>query len=482
MAAKDPRLESIRAALKGVPLEDLRKAGAHLPPELARILDSVAGALDGGTVDEDALVRALDQLPQPDQLERSLGSVSAAVKTQAGQMRSRLAMMVSKLKDLEAHRDAVREGFSQLDELTGDDPELASLLERAAATVADDAPWQASKALLTRTDGLVRRLEGIGELRQADDLLAVDLAADTAELERAARTLQAATEPLLQVLPGLLDEATELSLSRDHAAAPAVALQAARVWEVRAGMGHEDATARWDRAFVAALKHEVLPAAWVAGKRLQASALPDQDYKRVAVIAHQVADLAYKQGARPQAVMARMEEAQCLARLPEHRAAARTYADDAIAIAEKGGDPALLAQGRLMYGQVLELLEDNAAARAAYRKALDEGKAAGELSTGHGRIALHLGRLQAQAGLTHQAQKNLSLAMDLGLANGDPSLLSAVLKPAVDLALAQGDEAEAGTILRAVVQAFAQGGQEGQILAHAAAEWGDDRVALLLRG
>ncbi len=477
MAVKDPRLASIRAALKGVPLEDLRQAGAHLPPELARILDGVAGAIEGENIDEEALLKALGKLPQPEELEQSLDSVGAAIKAQARQMRSRLARMGEQLTSLSDHRKAVRDGFTQLDSLTDDDPELHGLLQRARDAISDEGPWTASRTLLSRTDGLVRRLEDIGQLQSADDLLGVDLAGDAAELERAAQALQAATGPLLEALPSLLDEATELAMTRDHAAAPAVALQAARVWEVRAGMGSEEATVRWERVFQAALKHAQLPAAWVAGKRLQAAALPVQDYKRVAVIAHQVADLAYKQGAWPQAVLARMEEAQCLARFPDCHDAARTYADNALSIAVKSDDLALRAQGQLMYGQVLELLGDEASARTTYRQALGEGQAGGPQTTSHGRIALHLGRLEVAGEEPAQAQKDFALAIEVGLAHGDPSLLSAALTPAVELALAQGEDDEAGAILRAVVQAFAKNGSEGQILTLAAEKWGQERLA-----
>ncbi len=299
MATKEQRLESIRAALKGVPLDDLRKAGASLPPQLARILEGVANALDGETVDEEALVQALDQLPQPEELEESLSSVGSALKSQAAQMRSRLRVMKDQFSNLAQHREAIRKGFQEMEGLAEDDPELAEILGRAESKVADDAPWTASRDLLDRTEALVSRLESSGDLASADDLLAVDLAKDGAELERASNQLQAATEPLLKDLPELLDEAAELALARDHSAATVITVQAARVWEVRAGMGHPDAVKRWDRAFITALHHKLLPAAWIAGKRLQASALPDQDYKRVAVIAHQVADLAYTQGPEP---------------------------------------------------------------------------------------------------------------------------------------------------------------------------------------
>ena len=180
-------------------------------------------------------------------------------------------------------------------------------------------------------------------------------------------------------------------------------------------------------------------------------------------------------------MIARLEEATCLARFPDHHDAARVYADDAMGIATKGTDAALLSQARLMYGQCMELLGDDTAARSVYNAALSDAEE-GQLSVGHGRIALHLGRLQAAGGQGHLAGRHLDLALELGLAHGDPSLLQAALGPTVEHHLAQGDEGDAAAALRNVVQAFAKAGQEGPILQHAAETWGEARVAGWLKG
>jgi|GEM_PF-3087947 len=482
MALNDPRLASIRAALEDVPLAELRKAAAHLPPQLAGVLTGLADALDGGTLDDEVLTRLVGGHDQADVLVRSLGAVNQALQARTAALRERVAAMRRQLDGLAEHRGALHKGFGQLEGLAAGDADLAALLAQAAATVSDEGPWQASAALLQRTERLVARLADLDPLLHADDRTGQALGSEAAALEQAAQALQAATKPMLEALPGLLDQATDLALTRDHGAAPAIALQAARVWEVRAGLAHADAIARWSKAFGAALKHDVLPAAWVAGKRLQAAALPNQDFGRVAAIAHQVADLAYRQGARPQAVIARLEEAQCLARLPDHRDSARVCAHDALAIADKGQDTALQAQARLMFGQAMELLDDPSAAVEAYQRALMDARAGGELGVGHGRIALHLGRIQSTQDPTDPAWEHLSLAVDLGVAHTDPSLLSAALQPAVDLALARGSDLDAGAVLRAVVQVLLKSGAEGELLARATALWGQERVGRWLKG
>ena len=107
----------------------------------------------------------------------------------------------------------MHQGFTQLDPLVADHEELAEVLGRARDSIADDGPWTHSRDLLKKTRTVVKRLVGLGRLDRTDDLPAVDLATDTAELERAAQALQAATDPLLQTLPELLDDATDLSLS-----------------------------------------------------------------------------------------------------------------------------------------------------------------------------------------------------------------------------------------------------------------------------
>ena len=281
---------------------------------------------------------------------------------------------------------------------------------------------------------------------------------------------------MLEDVPVLLDRSAELAVERGHAVAPAAAVQAARVWEARLGMVSPEVITRWQRAYDISQKQRQLQAVWISGKRLQADAVRRGDFKRIAVLAHHMADLAYAVGARREAVLARMEEAQCLARWPEHHGAARTYMADAIEIAADGDD-ALKLQAGLMEGQTLELLGDHAEARKVYEGALRSAKGQSPPSAVLGRIALQLGRQRLGAGQHHRADQCLTLAWDAALAQGDAVLLGNAAAPLVELRLAQDDEAGTVAVLRGALARLAGTEVAAALTSHLEERWGAERVA-----
>ncbi len=480
MSDNDPRIAAIRDALSGVPTEDLHKAASHLGGRWGALLDKVTAALESG--DEDALGGALADLPDPDLLQQQLAPLRSALDAGAAALKSQLSAARSRLVALRSRRADLTSSVSPLREAAEGDAELLELLDEASAHLADDTPWEATDALVARLDRLAGRLEDLPADRDLQETLSVDLALEGAELEREAREVEQATQPLLEDVPRLLDRAADLAATRGHAVAPAAAIQAARVWEANLGMDVPEVVTRWQKAYDLSMANKQLEAVWIAGKRLQADAIRRNDFKRVAVLAHHMADLAYGLGARRRAVLARMEEAQCLARWPEHHEAARTYLGDAVKIAEAGDDDALKLQAGLMEGQTMEILGDDAEARRVYERSLRSASGQTPPSAVLGRIALQLGRQRLAAGQHHRAEKCLSLAHQAALAQGDAVLLGNVAVPQVELKLAHGDEDGAAGVLRGTLARLAGTDVVEVLLDHARERWGGERVEGWLGG
>jgi hypothetical protein len=469
------RLAAIRAALAGVPAADLHQAAARLGGRWGELLGRVTTALDADG--PDALRDALSGLPPVDQVEAELAPLRAAATDRVAALKGQLGAVRVGLDGLHERRDQLREMVAPLRQGTGDDPELSALLERAAALVEDPGLWTASAAVAARLERVLDQVARAPVGREADALGSVELTLEAGELAQEVQTLEVRVAPLFDQVPQLLDQAADLASARSHAAAPAVAVQAARVWESLSGVAAPEVLGRWQRAFDLGMAHEQLTAVWPAGKRLQASAVRDDDYKRVAVLAHHMAELACAQGARREAVLARMEEAQCLARWPEHHTAARTYLSDAVEIAADSDDPALRQQARLMQGQALELLGAPSEARKVYEHGLRAVRHETPPSGVTGRIALQLGRLRLTQGQHHRAGKALSLGLDAAVAQSDPVLLANVALPLVALALAQEQEDRAAQALRGVLARLGGHSAGGVLLAEAKRRWGESRVA-----
>jgi len=475
MSQRTDRLAALKAALAGVPLADLQHAANQLGGEWGGVLGRVTDALETG--DDAALTQALGALPDPAELEKRLLPVRDLVGQAVEALRVQVAAIQLGVDGLHARRARFRDALTPLAELVGDDAELRALVDEAGELLEDDGPWAASRSLTARLDRLTQQIAATPMTRDADPLSSVDLATEAGELEREAQAMERALQPLLDRVPKLADDAAALARKRGHPAASAFAVQAARVWESLQGLDSPGVVARWRGAWELGRQEQLLPSVWLAGKRLQAAAIRDDDFRRVAVLAHHMAELATAQGAVPQAVLTRLEEAQCLARFPEHHPAARTTLAAAVDLADGVKDRSFAERVSLMHGQALELLGDHAQARRVYDRAMRRAKPSSPVSPVLGRIALQLGRQRVQAGQHHRAGRSLGVALDAARHHSDPVLLGQVAIPLVTLALAQGAEAEAGRALREIHRAL-QGQPMAQLLLDDARErWGAERVA-----
>jgi len=480
MSDDQARLAAIRAALEGVPTADLAQAATRLGGRWGELLGQVTAALEA---DEPGALRdALSGLPPVDQVEAELAPLRAEAASRVDALRGQLSAVRLGLDGLHERRDGLRDMVAPLRQGTRDDPALSALLDSAAALVEDPGLWTASAAVGARLDRVLDQVARAPLGREADALGSVELAVEAGELAQEVQALEARVEPLFDQVPDLLDQATALASARQHPSAPQVAVQAARVWESLSGLSAPEVLGRWQRAFDVSMAQEQLPAVWLAGKRLQASAVRDDDYRRVAVLAHHMAELACAQGARREAVLARMEEAQCLARWPEHHGAARTYLGDAVSIAADSDDPALRQQAGLMHGQALELLGDEPQARQVYEQTLRAVRHQTPPSAISGRVALQLGRLRLAQGQHHRAGKALALSLDAAVAQSDPVLLANAALPLVALALAQDQEDEAAQALRGVLARLGTHPAGGLLRTEAVERWGEARVAGWLGG
>ncbi len=480
MSTRQDRLAALKAALAGVPLADLQQAANQLGGEFGGVLGSVTDALSTG--DDDALANALDRLPDAEDLEARLAPVRDLVGHAVEALRLNVSAIQLGVDGLHARRARYRESLRPLEELVAGDAELSALLVEAGSLLEDEAPWAAASSLSDRLGRLTDQLAATPMTRDADALASVDLATEAGELEQEARALEQSLQPLLTRVPQLIDAAAALASERGHPAAPAVAVQAARVSESLEGLDAPAVVDRWQRAWDLGRQHGELAAVWLAGKRLQAAAIRADHYLRVAVLAHHMAELATAQGAIPQAAITRLEEAACLARFPERHDAARAALAQALALAEDQGDAAFAERMSLMHGQALEILGDVAEARRVYDRALRGADPSAEPSPVLGRIALQLGRQRVQAGQHHRAGRCLGLALDAARRHSDPNLMGTVALPLVTLALAQGAEDQAARALRDILRSLSGQPMAELLLAEAQQRWGADRVAGWLRG
>lgn len=446
----------------GLTPAELDATAAHLPEPLATTLRQMSAALrspDAAAALDAALAGvAADEAALRGQLHGLEAPLGAAGRD--------LAAGLAQLQALAASMGAAGAGLAATLEqaLAAEGPDAAALREAGLTpALAQALRESAGSARALGDPAVLAALQGAGALGDAvgaalrggsgaeerleQQVLGLELAAQA--LEDAAQRVQAPLEAL--------DQAAA-ALAADHPAEASTLAQASAALREQAG---QPDPAAWEQALQAALRAEDLDAARRAGQQAQLAALAAGDHARAAVVAHRVADLAARQGDARAEVTARLEEALCLARLPEHRGSTRMILDGAQRAA--GADRGLGARARLVRGQILEQWGEHAAAWDTLRPLQAEALPDPDLADIAGRAALSLGRVALATGRPTAAREQLGLALTLGRAGGDWRLYSPALSALLELALSTQDRAGARALLRdALAQAPRLGGPEAR--------------------
>ena len=425
----DPRRAALAEAAAHLNRDELLRAAEHSPPARRAMLQRAADAL--GAADPGAALAGLLNDWTASGMPRDLGRGVAAARGALLAHRVRLEGLRNQGARISQTRaqllDALR---GAVGEAKGDDVLLARIEEALALTESLPTDDELS-ALLDNMAGVIARL---GEALDAASAGTPppDLTAMVEGLEQQLADLLTRADPAPAV--NLLQDLAELAFERGAPFAGAATFAAAEAVTGLQGKAHPDARRLWRRSLDLALKGGDVERAWAAGKPVQAEALADGDWSRVAVVAHRVADLTPTND--PRRFIARMEECLALARLPKFTDDARQIA---LGVLREAGPTPPSQQARLwlMAGQLLEQLADPVEARAHLRHALTLAKdgPADVL----GRAALHLGRLEEAAGHKHQAHQALELAWRVAGTTGDWGLFNAAAPAWIEHLRARGD-------------------------------------------
>ncbi len=486
----DSRARSVLAALGATPPEALRAAARASPAPIQAMLEGVANALESD--DPEAALGAVLQGSAADttDAQKLLGALSSLLGTQLDVLSATATAAEAPLAQADSARRALLGAKLQKPEegAPAADIALAALLERALDIAGDEAPVRAVRSALLESRALAAIAKDVLESARRDPERAGDAAATLEArvrgLQRALADAETAAAGLARV-PALVAEFKALAEARGELGAVAeLSLVEAGLQERLLGLGDPGVQARWQSTFDAAVRAGQVPLARAAAQRLQIVAIERGDIARVAVLAHRTADLARDQGDLRAEVLARLEEAMALARLPEHRDDARRLLTEAIATAEAHGEALLLARARLTHGQLLEHLGDLAGARAAYRALLSASKQDPSAPREVGRAALHLGQLELadQPSLAH---KNLRLAQAIGRQIGEWLLYGPAVVALIEHFTERDERTAVGPLLRELeVHAPRIGGADGQracahVLGELVKRWGQPAVDAL---
>lgn len=401
-------------ALGAIEPEALRRLAAHLPHHRA-VFEGLADALvhdpvEGGRADP--LARAHRLKPA---LERAAASVELLSRS--------LVETERRVRADESLRTRLRAMLRPFVEGAADHERLFTLLSQAELRLADDAPWEAARRTQAAATALVEALAACF----ADpprDISPEALTRRHAALVAVDAELRTAPDRLGEVLT-LLERARAQAEAVDHGLRGPLALATARL---RAALDPADGSrAAWQQTFDRAVDADDLEVALEAGRRVQADALGQGEHRRAGRIAHDIAALAQRTGATEVGVVARLEQALAGAREASGADDARHLAEQALEAAEAVGGP-VLAQGRLMAGQLFDHLGDRARARALFRAALAQGEVPGAVPPAIvGRAACELGRSLHAEGRDAAARAPLERALAFALRSGDVRLQDAAL-------------------------------------------------------
>jgi tetratricopeptide (TPR) repeat protein len=402
----DKRQAALDRAARELDPQTLRDAANRLGGPVGRLMgelaDAAAAPLPGAALAD--VLSQLDPAKGPEQvLDTSVVEGQLAVVTdRLGRLRSAGASMA-------ATHAALMTGLTALTEESGWDPEVEALLADAMDQ-ANAVDVDGVEVVLADLAGLAADLQAAfeGVNRGETDGFA-DLQSRAGDLDEALRV----AAPDLAAIEDVLSRAAELARQRDNAAALPLVQLSTQFAEELHGPDDERVQLRWRVLLDMGLAAEDRGLAWTAGKKVQAQAVDARDWKLVAVVAHKVADL-FDIG-EPQESMARMEEALALVQLPAYREPGLQLVQTVLANAQ-----GTAAERRvvLMAGQAYEQAGDEAMARRLFNTCLQLNKTEGDPSI-VGRAALHLGRLQVDAGLKAQGRDALRLAYNISRGRGD---------------------------------------------------------------
>ncbi len=441
-------LAAVLEALEQVPSETLVEAAARMPEPLAATLRRLVDAREAPDP-EVSTAAVLEQLTaEPAAVEPLLRGLSRMLAADAGAVSQSAAAVVAAAARASAEGSRLAESLGELD-----DPVVARM--RAALAKVESVPGIVA-ALARQVDGLSSAVAGVAsELRSNLGSVAVD----TGKLEERIAALEetdpgAQAQQLSHMVVGVLDELRDLAQEQANASAVRMGWMAATLVEQADGA----ALPRWRQVLHQADAFDELGVAQDAARRLQLDAIRRNDLAEAREVSSVIAALAIRVNAVRPAVLAVLEDAAMAAKMGSQDEALAGTAR-AVDVAEDAGDTALLARAWLTRGQVLEGAAQLADARAAYQKVLrlanDHKGFPGEV----GQAALHLGRLQL-AHQPSQAMRNLELALRVGAAMRDPSVVLRATLAAVP-AVAD-DEEEVMRWLRAARPALE--GESQQVL------------------
>lgn len=477
MSANDDRVAQVVAALDALPPGALDGAAAALPGRPGDVLRAVAAALRAP--DRQAAVRRVVEadLGGLEALQGLLGPVRADVRGRLARVKADLDRAGRLAGALDGLRRDLGEAVAAAVDAVADDPELAAAARQAQAELDADEAFRAAERAMAAIAAVRETLERATAGAPPEE---ARLREQATRLEAEAAAVQRTTEGLHRRLLPAVARLAEVTRSRNHPAAADLAAVEAGLAEQAAGPADADVRQRWRRALDLALATGNLGVAWSAGKRVQAEAIQGEDLRLAAVVAHRVADLAGTRGDVARELIARMEEALLLVRLPAFIEKGRAMCGDALARAEEAAPPAR-ARVLLMAGQLSERVGDDTEARKLFRRVMRLAKDDPSFPAELGRAALHLGRLEARAGQPAQARKDLRLAHDIGAGRGDVVLYTEAVPSLVEALVEAGADAEAGEVVRGARDRLAPMGMADGFRADLEERWGRERVAGWLR-
>lgn len=484
MTGSEGGVEQALRALEDIDPRQLETAAAHLPPELGSLLRELTATLRRGESPREVEDRLREQVGDPIGFIRRLLPLLAASGGAMDRLRAQLTALERAVEGLGQARERIVEGLEALLSQGREDPALAPALERAVAVARELPGPDRVETLLHDHRSLLEEVQQV--LEEASPVPPEGLERRVRALEDRSRRLLQEREPILERLVETLDLAVEAAGDRKAALAASLAVHAARIVDDLEHGEPRDRHRRWRRALDLALEGEAVSLAWTAGKHVQAEALRAEDHKLAALVAHRVADACEGSGEGSRALLARMEEAQALARLPRYRERALRLGRHVAAQAQSA-EPPVRARLLLMFGQLLAGTKNAAEARKVFKQVVrsvprhshPERHPSAEVL---GRAALHLGVLEREAGQLRQSERSLRFAHHLGAARGDAGLYEAAVRNLVDLLLQQETEAEIAPLVNEARRRYAAHGMEQTFVKAAEERWGRERVQRWLAG
>lgn len=458
---RDPK-DALRESLAQVDPEDLRRAAASMQGPLAELMARLAEAAEAEDPGAEAASVLSDAMGTSEKLPPGIEVAEAGIRGALLDAQLKLQALGAAAASISGKRQELLEGLESLRRLAEGEPEVSALLERAIQLGSGGVDDDQLQALILELGRLVEDIGQGAAAARGEGAPVADLGPRVSALREQISQAEGALQ--LDEVAQLLEDAAALSRERGLPYALELTQQAAATRERAAGLADPRARQEWRRALDLALERGAVDTAWVAGKRVQAEGLAAEDWRLVALVAHRVADLAGE--ADPRGLLARMEEALALTRLPQHHDTARGMLQRTLQLGQGTEAEARLL---LMAGQAWERLGDATEARRCLRRALERGQSGPPAVIG--RAALHLGRLEAEGGQPHQAGKALELAWRVAGTQGDWPLFAAAVPAWVEHLRGRGEVERARDVLLDAMQR-AKGAPHGQaFIQEAQARW-----------